>query len=182
MVDTQNIVSFDELAEKHGNQILNLAYRLTGHYADAEDIAQEVLVKAFKNYAQFKQGTNLSAWLYKITINVYRDYRRYNTRRKTAAHVSLDEVNSNGQVQVPLANDTGNSEQILENEQQNKMLMQTLNKLETKHKVVVVLRVMEHKSYEEISEILGCPVGTVKSRMFYACETLRKMMKKSGNI
>ena len=173
---------FNELVKQYGPKILALAYKLAGNYADSEDIAQDVLVKAYTKFGQFKPGTNLQAWLYKITVNVYRDYARYRKRRKAGAHVGIEEVDTHENVCSPQTGTLLNTEKVAEQNEQNGIVLQMMDKLGTEHKVVVVLRVMEHRPYEEIAKILGCPIGTVKSRMFYACETLREMLKKSGNL
>lgn len=173
---------FDEIAKTYSRQVLNLAYRLIGNFTEAEDLAQEVLLKAYRNLEKFRTGTNLTAWLYQITVNLFKDKLRYDTRRKKSLHVSLENADTEYRTQESGISIEDNLAAGIESSEQKSVVTRALTKLAAEERTVIVLRLIECKSYAEIAKILKCPVGTVKSRMFYACETLRKLLKEAESV
>ena len=144
---------FEHTAVPYFNTIYNSAYRMTGNKADAEDLVQDVFLSAYKSFHQFESGTNCRAWLFKILkntfINKIKKAGRETKQVYELRNSGVREFNSSTPV------DKGLDETI-----QN-----ALNRLPEEFRVAIVLCDVEGFSYQEISEIMECPVGTVRSRI-----------------
>lgn len=145
--------NFEHTAVPYFNTIYNSAYRMTGNKADAEDLVQDVFLSAYKSFHQFEGGTNCRAWLFKILKNTFINKIKKAGRETKQVHElrnsGVREFNSSTPV------DKGLDETI-----QN-----ALNRLPEEFRVAIVLCDVEGFSYQEISEIMECPVGTVRSRI-----------------
>jgi RNA polymerase sigma-70 factor (ECF subfamily) len=159
-----DIVAFESLYQQHLKRVYNIAWRMMGNDADAQDIAQDVMVKAWRALPAFKLDSSLSTWLYRIAMNACSDELR---RRKTKT-VSMDVLAEAGW-------EPGDSgfEQSAVNSQN---LSWAIGQLTEEYRAAVVLRDVEGYSYEEIAQILKCPIGTVRSRINRAREHLRTLI------
>jgi len=167
--------AFEELAERYQHKIYNLAYRYMGNEEDANDLAQEALIKAYRSLSTFKGDSSLGTWLYRITTNVCLDELR--KRKRTLHMVSLDEpvATTDGDEIERDIPDPSPTPDILYQYRETEVYLQSLiNNLKAEHKTVIILRDIMDLTYEEIAEILQCSVGTVKSRLSRAREILRK--------
>lgn len=161
-----DISAFEELASSNEKRIYNLCYRMMKNEQDAQDMAQEALIKAWKNLRKFNLKAAFSTWLYKIAVNTCLDELR---RRKNNTQ-SIEDLNDKGH--------TIKDEKNIDFEKKSDLryeLTQAMNKLEPKEKMIIVLKDVQGYSYDEIGEILDCPVGTVRSR-------LSRSRKKLANI
>ena len=145
-------------------------------HADAEDSAQEVFVKVFRFMRNFTGQSSFSTWLYKIASNVCLDFLRKKKRRPVDT-VSIHQTSGDGEEYVLPILDTAKSpyEQAQLSEAQ-RFLAKALNELSPEQRQVIVLRDVEGLSYEEIAEIIGVAVGTVKSRINRARQSLQKIL------
>jgi RNA polymerase sigma-70 factor (ECF subfamily) len=137
------------------------AVRLTRNRADAEDLVQDTLVKAFRFSDRFEQGTNLKAWLYTILHNTWRNIRR-DAARDT---VDVDSTRVDDAAALPDAPAALDPERILLREVLDADLQAALDQLPEAFRQAVWLRDVEEFSYAEIAEMLGIPIGTVMSRI-----------------
>lgn len=138
---------------------------------DAFELAQETFIRAFRNLEQFESRSSLSTWLYRIAANLSIDWRRREGR-----HVILrGEEAENELRRLPAA--SGDSFGDTARGELNKRIRAALDELTPEHRAVILLREVEGLSYDEISEILHCPRGTVMSRLHYARTRLRGFLK-----
>jgi RNA polymerase sigma-70 factor (ECF subfamily) len=158
--------AFSDLFHKYRNLVYKTAYLILDNAADAEDVLQEVFIQVHKSLSTFQPSKGaFTTWLYRITVN-----HCLNRRRKRHLFVlSLDEVSS-----VLLTDPTSSLESRSAEEEATK---QALGQLSEKLRMVVILRYYWELSYAEMAQILGVPVGTVKSRLNFALKTLRRQLE-----
>lgn len=156
--------AFDTLVRRYEKQLYNTAYRLTGSYDDASDLAQEAFLRAWNNLRSFRGDASFSTWLYRIVTNVFLDERK---RRRARPQRSLEEaLGSDENTVTRQFEDTGPSPQDrVEEGERWQILQRAIADLPAPQRVMVVLYHTENRSYEEIAQIMGLPMGTVKSRL-----------------
>jgi len=157
--------AFDELVRRHERRVLNIAYRLVRDPDAAHDLAQEAFVSAFRNLDRFRGNAAFATWLYRITYNVSMDEL---TRRKRAAARSIDTFygeNDDGTTGLDLADPAESPEDSSIRKERRQAILEAIAALPGKHKTVLMMFEIQGVSYEEMAELLDCPVGTVKSRL-----------------
>jgi len=139
------------------------------------DLIQEIFVKAFSNLASYQQGYAFSTWLYRIATNHTIDY----LRKKKLSTMSIDEpiVTKDGSTSIELQDIGAQADELILSEQRNRLVHDALQSLPEKYRIVIEMRHMEEKSYQEIAEALDIPLGTVKAHIFRARELLFKYLK-----
>ena len=166
--------AFEELVVIYQDKIVTLSYYLTGNQADAQDLAQEVLVQAYTKLRSFRREADLGTWLHRITVNLWSNMQR---RQKFPNLLSLDDPvqTGEGEFSRTVASDDpeGDPEEAFEGKELQESVRQALRSLSEEYRIVLVLREIEGYSYEEIAKITGCSLGTVKSRMNRARQALR---------
>jgi RNA polymerase sigma factor (sigma-70 family) len=160
--------------EQYGKATYNFAYRLTRNEADASDLTQEAFIRVYRAWRTFVPGTSFLSWIYRIVTNLYRDELR---RRKGRYQEEIPEDNAPQKVggDRPLAVDP--IEDYLES-QMSETVAKALDALTPDQRAVLVLADIEEYSYQEIAEIVGCSIGTVRSRLHRARNQLRRLMTK----
>jgi RNA polymerase sigma-70 factor (ECF subfamily) len=164
--------AFDTLVRAYEKRVYNLAYRLSGHYDEANDISVDAFLRVFQALRLFRGESHFSTWLFRIVTNVYLDRRK---RMKNKQHLSLEEYieleeNSvSRQVEDPAPTPT----EVAEQNERSRILQEAISSLPDYQRAMVVLYHTEGLSYEEIAAILSLPIGTVKSRLNRARLTLR---------
>lgn len=156
--------TWEEVARDHGDFIFTVAYRLTGNREDAQDLAQEVLVRVQRGLRTYQPGS-LRAWLGRITTNAFLDDRRRRARRPVIADVE------NTELALPSSPDAG---EVSESEVLSEEVQQALAAIPEDFRVPVVLADVVGLSYEEIAEHTGVPIGTVRSRIHRGRVALRE--------
>jgi RNA polymerase sigma-70 factor (ECF subfamily) len=173
--------AFEELVVIYQDKIVTLSYYLTGNQADAQDLAQEVLVRAYTKLRSFRQEADLGTWLHRITVNLWSNMQR---RQKFPNLLSLDDPVQTGEGEFTrtVASDDpeGDPEEAFEGKELQESVRQALRSLSDEYRIVLVLREIEGYSYEEIAKITGCSLGTVKSRMSRARQALREKIEVRG--
>ncbi|GEA14300.1 RNA polymerase sigma factor [Moorella sp. E308F] len=166
-------VSFEELVLTYQDRVYNLSYQLTGNHTDAQDLAQEVFVRAYMGLDKFRYEADPGTWLHRITVNLF-----LNLRRKIARHpaVSLDAPLDTGEGEVTreVAAAGGDPQELVEDMELRGFVRSALRQLPAEYQAVLVLRELQGYSYEEIASLLGCPPGTVKSRLNRARQAMRE--------
>lgn len=168
--------AFAQLVQQYQKPVYNLCLRMVSNPTDAEDLAQEAFVKAWRGLRFYKHEAAFSTWLYRLTANVCIDFLRKQKRKNT---VSLTEEDAQ-ELEVPDAEPMP-EEQLLHREKQQ-AVSAAMVQLDEDYRLVMTLRVVEELSYEQIAEVLDIKVGTVKSRLARARERLRKILLQNGNI
>jgi len=161
--------SFEALAMPLFDQLYNFAHWLTKNGADAEDLVQETYVKALKGFPSFRLGTNFRAWMYRILRNTFLTSR---TGLRETSTLPLDPEES--EPIVPVERDT--PESILIDRSNQSLLEHAIEELPVHYREILLLCEMEEMSYQEISELLCIPIGTVMSRLSRARKALRSSL------
>jgi len=168
--------AFEQLTGQYYKKIFNYAYRLTGNYEDASDIAQEALLRAYLSLPEFRGDSSFQTWLIRITQNACLDELR---RRKRQRFTSLDQpvTVEDGEMdrQLAVADTADGPEQALERVEVQRAVQESINQLDEEYRVVVVMRDIQGYSYNEIADTLGINLGTVKSRLNRARNALKEM-------
>ena len=173
--------AFDKLVRCYEKRVYNLAYRLSGHYDDANDISVDTFIRVFQALRLFRGEANFSTWLFRIVTNVYLDRRK---RMRNKQHLSLEEYIELEESSVARqVEDTAPTPSMVAEEHERKeILQQAIDTLPDYQRAMVVLYHTEGLSYEEIAEVLSLPIGTVKSRLNRARLTLREKLKPSKEL
>ena len=168
--------AFRELVERFKENVYYLALDLSGNHYDAEDISQEVFIKAHRGIANFRAGAKLSTWLYRITMNTFIDSKR----KKSLKVVTLSQTSDDGEEFDPLSvvadGETGNPERQLAAAKIGEHIEGALDALSEKEKSVFVMRHYHDMQINEISESLDLAEGTVKSLLFRSVRKLRDQL------
>jgi RNA polymerase sigma-70 factor (ECF subfamily) len=167
-----DLTAYDELVKRYQERIYATIYHMTSNHEDANDLAQESFVKAFQALNSFKGGSTFYTWLYRIAVNKTINFLK---QRKKRQHMSLNDLDFNAEHDpdlVALISDKTPFRAAGLSELQN-FLNEALLKLSEPHRMVVVLHDVQGQSHEEIAEIIGCNIGTVRSRLFYARQQLQ---------
>jgi RNA polymerase sigma-70 factor (ECF subfamily) len=174
-----DLTAFDEIVERYQHKIYGYVKRLVGNETDAEDITQEVFLKALNSLHRFREESSLQTWLFRIATNLCRDAHRRRQREKGRLSLwrQADEQNETeeGGIVDPL-DDRFNPEKLLLHEELSAMLSQAIEQLPLAMREVLILHDVEQMPYEEIAQALGVPLGTVKSRLFHARARLRESL------
>ena len=168
----------EELFDKHAAMVYNLALRLSGNAADAQDISQDAFIRAIRGLANLKDGAVAGTWLYRITMNVWKNRVRSEKRRSFWKTFSLDwgKDEENDPPALQLASPEPAADAALEKESEKEILEKALAALDPQDRAILVLREIDGRSYEEIAGIAEIQLGTVKSRISRAREALRLKM------
>ena len=163
-----------ELVEAHQRMVYQLALHLLGDHDDALDLSQEVFLRVFRTLRGFRAQSTLRTWIYRIVINQARNRQRWWRRR--ADQVSLDEHPwSHGELAA--RSEVSSPDRMYDQKETADRLWRALNQLPFEQKSAIVLREIHGLSYEEIAFSVGVVVGTVKSRLARARDTLREELR-----
>lgn len=168
------IKRFDTLMRAHGPMIFTLAARLMGNAVEGQDLAQQTFVKGFEKLDQFRGDADAGTWFYRICVNEWKNRVRYEKRRFFKFHIpwfSSQGKDEDGPGDLP--SDEPPVSASLEGLDRQSAVSKALSGLNPGDRAILVMRDMEDKPYEEISEVLGVPMGTVKSRLARARERIR---------
>ena len=170
------IQAFESQALPLMPQLYGAALRWTRNPSDAEDLVQETFAKAFVAWAQFQQGTNLKAWLYRIMTNTH--INLYNKRAKDQAKGGLDELEDwqLGSAESVTALSTRSAELEAIDNLPSESIKNALHQIPDEFRMVVYYAVVDGLPYAEIAEIMQTPVGTVMSRLHRGKKLLRKLL------
>jgi RNA polymerase sigma-70 factor, ECF subfamily len=167
-----DLEAYDELIRRYQERIYATIYHMTANHEDANDLAQEAFIKGFQALKSFKGGSSFYTWVYRIAVNKTINFLK---QRKNKAQLSLDDIDFNAEHDpdlVALISEKTPRREIGLAELQQK-LNGAMQKLSEPHRLVVTLHDVQGLSHEEIAEIMGCNIGTVRSRLFYARQQLQ---------
>lgn len=165
-----------ELVDEHQRMVFQLALNLLGDTQEALDLSQEVFLRVFRTLPTFRGQSALRTWIYRITINQAKNRLRWWRRRRRAQQVSLDEhMAEHGE--LPSESVTDSPDRRLRQKEIGDRLRAALERLPFDQKTAIVLREIDGLSYDEIAFSLGVAVGTIKSRLARARESLRAELR-----
>jgi len=171
--------ALEEFVNLFRKPIFNLAYRLCGDRDNAEDIAQESLIRALENLGKFKGESSLYTWLYRITTNTFYDYVR---KRKELSYDQLGYDEEGEDRGLDLPDEEASVEKEFDRKNIQEIVQREIAKIPSHYRTVLVLYDIEGFSYEEICQILQKPLGTVKSRLNRARQMLKQRLEKHREL
>src|SRR5437016_5023571 len=167
-----DLEAYDELIRRYQERIYATIYHMTVNHEDANDLAQETFIKAYQALKSFKGDSSFFTWVYRIAVNKTINFLK---QRKNKTHMSLNDLDFNAEHDpdlVALVSDKTPRRNVNLIELQEK-LNGAMQKLSEIHRLVVTLHDVQGLSHEDISKIMGCNTGTVRSRLFYARQQLQ---------
>lgn len=172
-----DIDSFETLIKDYKKVAYNIALKYLRNKEDAEDVSQESLIKVFKNIGKFNMNSSFKTWMYRIVVNSCLDFKR----RKKENTISVDQPLHSGhdEFYMELEDETASPEKVIDRKLTSEMVMEAIEKLEDDFKSVIILRDINDFSYDEISKILTCNMGTVKSRISRGRQKLKEILEEN---
>jgi|SRR5579884_718925 len=158
--------AFEELVARHRDKIYARAYSMMRNEDEALDLSQEAWVKSWQRLKQFQGESSFGTWMTRIVINLCLDQLRRRKRQRTESIEEMDEESGGVERQMPVV--TANPTERLERGELRKKIDHALGQLSHEHRTVLVLHEFEEMEYKEIARTMGCSIGTVMSRLFYA--------------
>jgi len=173
--------AFELLVRQYQDRVFAIALRWTGVADEARELVQDVFIKVFTNINNFRGDALFSTWLHQITVNHCKNRLKYLHRRSYYASDPIDEPyrTEEGELKRQYPSDMRTPEELLAGSQIQKKMQEAIAQLPDSFKEVIILRDIEDVSYEEIAEITGLELGTVKSRIHRARVELKKILEQS---
>lgn len=179
-VKAGDMAAFSRLVVKYQDRILNTCWRLIGNLDDARDLAQESFLRAMQSINSFQYKASFYTWLFRIAVNLSISHRRKSARQaKLSLHQAegAEPRNQASDLVDQMASAEPEPSQKLSARETQEQVARALDELEDAHRILIVLRDIENFDYQQISEILSLPVGTVKSRLHRARLSLRDRLR-----
>lgn len=171
-VQAGEVVAFDDIVRKYRERIFGVIYNLTANREDAADLTQETFIKAFQSVNRFQATSSFFTWLYRIAINSTLSHLRRHRLQRFFSLEKMVEEDRNAEVISALVTKSGTDKGTLINELHEK-LNEAFQKLSFKHRTVITLFEVDQLTHQEIADITGTSVGTVRSRLHYAKQQLQ---------
>jgi len=173
-IEGRNARAFERLAIEHRDRLYRRALHLTRNVADAEDLVQDTYLRAYKHFDTFRTGTNFKAWMFQILKNTF--LNQYRQRKSRGVTVDIGSVESQLEVR--------RDEDVIDAglDMSGRAMKAALKSLQYESRMVLLLVYLAQFTYREIAETLGCPVGTVMSRLFRARRQLRSDLTLVGDV
>ena len=162
--------AFDELVRRYQTRVYNLARTMTGREADAEDLAQETFVRAFRAIGRFRGESSFKTWLYRITVNVVNTHLAGRGKRMDAP-AAADEGAADPMEQI------ASGEDVEADTVRRQVIDKALDAVPEELRTIITLRDIHGFAYSEIAELTGVPLGTVESRVFRARQRLKPLLE-----
>ncbi|APZ43322.1 RNA polymerase sigma factor RpoE [Acidihalobacter ferrooxydans] len=167
--------AFDLLVLKYQHKILHLIARYVHDPSSAQDVAQEAFIKAYRGLRNFRGDSAFYTWLYRIAINTAKNYLVMESRRTPDYEVNAEDAEYlNGESGLK---EYGTPERELLSEEIRKQIFKAMEDLPEDLRSAIVLRELEGMSYDEIAQVMECPIGTVRSRIFRAREAIDRQLR-----
>ena len=167
--------AFEILVLKYQHKIISLVGRYVRDQDEVLDVTQEAFIKAYRALPRFRGDSAFYTWLFRIAINTAKNHLVSRSRRPPGVDVDIDD----GEHYDPILSDIGGPEDNLVSSQLEEVVYQAIGDLPEELKVAITLREFEAMSYEEIAQVMECPVGTVRSRIFRAREAIENRMNEN---
>ncbi len=168
--------SFNQLIARWERPIYALAYRVIGREEDARDVCQETFLRAFRGIAAFKGQAKFSSWLYRIALNLCRDWIRRERRTpvvQAPEGVDLTEL-------VAERGPAESVEDLVSRRDMSRLVAKAMRALSEEQRTAVVLKEYQGLTFQEIADLLGCPLSTVKTRLYQGLTLLRRELHQAG--
>ena len=167
--------AFDLLVLKYQNRVVNLISRYVYDSSEVYDVAQEAFIKAYRALPNFRGDSAFYTWLYRIAINTAKNYLVAQKRRPPKTDIDIHDAEQYANHDDLKEYET--PEGMMQKSEVERIVVETMQKLPEDLRTAITLRELEGLSYDEIAEAMGCPVGTVRSRIFRAREAIQKQLE-----
>ncbi len=169
--------AFEKIISEYQNVVYSIAYRYTDNAEDAADMSQEIFLKMFRNINTFQFKSKLSTWIYRVATNTCIDLVKKTKNDRNTYSIDDGYENSDGETKYnEIADDSSQPDIAVENGEIRDVINMAISRLSDDYRLVIILRDIQGLSYDEISEIVGCSVGTVKSRISRGRKNLREIL------
>ena len=175
-VQEGEVGAFDQLVIRYRERVYGVVYNMTSNREDAADLTQDAFIKAFKSINRFQGQSSFFTWLYRIAVNSALSHLRKAKLRTFFSFEKIVEDDKTTELLAQLTDKHGADRGVYVRELQEK-LNEAMQKLSTKHRTVVTLFEIDDLSHEQIAEVAGCSVGTVRSRLHYAKQILQSELQ-----
>ncbi|MCX6939015.1 MAG: sigma-70 family RNA polymerase sigma factor [Verrucomicrobia bacterium] len=172
-VQAGEVDRFDDLTLKYRERIWSLLYHMTSNREDAADLTQDTFIKAFQSINRFQGQSSFFTWIYRIAVNGAINYLQKNKLRRFFSFEKVQEDGSVTSLLDQLADSSVSSDRAAYLSELQQKLNEAMQKLSIRHRTVVTLFEIDGLSHEEIAEITGTSVGTVRSRLHYAKQLMQ---------
>jgi len=176
-----DMTAFEQLFRRHQDRIYNIAYRMMNNREDALDMTQEIFIRAYQKIKDFNFRSAFSTWLYRLALNLCTDELR-KQKSKKKIEISADDLGLTTDVMSVIQVDENTPEDNVISKEQEKQVWDAINSLKDKDRAIIILRDMEGLSYEEISDVLKCSLGRVKSRLHEARQKLKDILETNTEL
>jgi RNA polymerase sigma-70 factor (ECF subfamily) len=171
-----DVDSFNQLVVRWERPIYALAYRIIGREEDARDVTQETFLRAFRALGGFKGQAKFSSWLYRITLNLCRDWIRRERRAPVSqAPEGVDLIELAGE-----AEPSETIEQLVSRRELGRAVAKAMALLPEEQRTAIILKEYHGLTFQEIADLLGCPLSTVKTRLYQGLTVLRRELNQAG--
>ncbi|GIW79992.1 MAG: RNA polymerase sigma factor [Gemmatales bacterium] len=165
--------AFGELVSRYQDRLYNVIYRMVDNAEDAQDVLQEAFLSAYQSLGSFKGDSRFFTWLYRIAVNTAMSLKR---KQRVVLSLEYGRDEGNGKLEPTDQSEYTQPGHSLERREDEGRIQEALNRLSPEHRAVLILKDMEGQKYEEIAEVLGVPVGTIRSRLHRARMELREIL------
>ena len=167
--------AFDLLVIKYQHRVLALVSRFIPDFAEAQDVTQEAFIKAYRALPNFRGESQFYTWVYRIAVNTAKNHLVSRNRRAPVRDIDIEEaevfINDAG------LKDINTPDRLLARDQLEKVVFDAIDALPEELRMAITLRELDGLSYEDIAQVMNCPIGTVRSRIFRAREAIEQKMK-----
>lgn len=176
-----DIDAFETLIQSHQKKVYNIALRMTKNPEDAQELAQDALVRAFVAIKKFRGDSSFSTWLYRITMNICKDFLR---KKNKAVVISMEQgaAGSENDQGLQLPEEGPGPDEISEKKQLKDLVRDAMDSLSAEHRQVLILRDIMDLTYKDIAHTLDVSEGTIKSRINRARDSLKKVIMKRPEL
>ncbi len=178
-VNQGQMAAWDTLMTRHASKAYQIAYGILGQKEDAEEVTQDAFIRIYRALPKFRGDSEFSTWMYRIVVNQARNKYRWNRRRGANLHISINQEldqNEQSNLYLDLPDKSKTPDDDLVFREWERDISEEVKKLPAVNREALILRNVKNLSYEQISELLNCKVGTVKSRIARGREELRKRL------
>jgi len=167
--------AFNLLVQKYQHKLIKMICRYVADPSEAQDVAQEAFIKAYRALPNFRGDSSFYTWIYRIGANTAKNYLVAQGRRPPGA--DIDAADAEQYVADPLLRETDTPEGIAQRDEVERAVYEAIDALPADLRTAITLREFDGLSYEEIATVMECPVGTVRSRIFRAREAIDKRLR-----
>lgn len=175
--------AFEQIVLTYEKKVYNIAYQMFNNEQDAYDVSQEIFIKLYKNISSFKFDSSFSTWLHRLAVNTCIDAYRKRKRQLSSQAYSIDEPVENddsSHMERQFEDTSPGPEAIYIQNETVQEVQNAIQMLKEEFKSIIIMRDLQGHSYEELSEIFNCSLGTVKSRLARARTSLKNIILANG--